>query len=332
MVINNHYTNRIIILSFFIFYFLFFPLLYAQKNPKKEKKEILMEGLALYTVILADWTSNDLYYENEFNTAIVNGYLSYRNKDTVKTIFWRKIDTASAVYKASIFKKAGDTIPSEQKKVKDEELRRIIKTIVYAKMNVKKQNAKILDEEERLPDKQEKMLMDYHELTCNEIRKDTSFFVEYEGTSLKTVPIDAGKKMKVYVYSSSNAEDVVPLGGDYLLVFDKKKNILEQKTKLHNNIIFISTKYRGKSYDASKSSYHYHKSDNSKLITPTDIATLLLYKTSAEWDEDHVISDKYASVFTLIDCKLDVITSHEYKQMKKKGSVKEAESKKKNWH
>ncbi|MFH1005802.1 MAG: hypothetical protein V1781_10000 [Bacteroidota bacterium] len=332
MIADSRYTNRIIIFLFFISHLLFLTSLHAQKVSRKEKNEILTEGLALYSIILANWTSNDLYYENEFNAGIVSGYLSYRNKDTVKTIFWREIDTTSAAYKASLFKKAGDTVASEQQNTKPEELRRIIKTIRYAKMNVKKQNAKISDEDERIPTNYEKMLIDYRTLTYNEMNKDTSFFIKYEGATLKAVPMDAGKKMKVFIYSGSNVDDVVPLGGDYLLVFDKKKNILEQKIKLHNNIIFISTKYRGKSYDDNKSSYHYHKDGAPNLITPTDIATILLYKSNIEWDEHHVISDKFTSIFTLIDRKLDMITTREYKQLKKKSNIKKEDTKKKNWH
>ena len=55
-----------IILFLFSLFFIFCSVVKAQK-PEKEKKAILGEGLALYTLILANWTSNDLYYENEYN-------------------------------------------------------------------------------------------------------------------------------------------------------------------------------------------------------------------------------------------------------------------------
>src|ERR1051326_2668381 len=129
-----------------------FPILFnfsfAQRRLEKEKNKILGEGLALYTLILANWTSNDLYYENEYNTNYVKGYLSYRDKDTIKTIFWREIDTASAEYKAKTFQKAGDTgVVAKQQPKKIDDLRIIVKTMCYAKMNVSKKNSAIVDEE-----------------------------------------------------------------------------------------------------------------------------------------------------------------------------------------
>lgn len=280
---------------------------FAQKKLEKEKKQIVGEGLALYTLILANWTSNDLYYENEFNTGYIKGYLSYREMDTIKTIFWRETDTTSAEYKAKNFKQAGDTgIVAQQQQKKTEDLRVVVKTICYPKMNVKKTNAEIIDEEEREPAEMEKILMDYRAMVYKAINTDTSFFKLYAGTSLKAVPFDADKEVKVYVYSSIKKEGIVPFGGDYLLVYDKKTNTLIEKTSLHNDCIFISTQYKGKSYDASKATIHTHKEGAAELITPTDIATILLYKSQLEWDEHHVIAGKYTCIFTLVDRKLDI--------------------------
>lgn len=292
---------------------------FSQKKLEKEKKEIVGEGLALYTLILANWTSNDLYYENEFNTSYVKGYLSYRQKDTIKTIFWREIDTTSAEYKAKNFKQAGDTgIVAQQQPKKTEDLRVIIKTICYPKMIVKKNNSEIIEEEEREPTGQEKILMDYRSMVYKEINTDTSFFKLYAETSLKAVPFDAGKEVKVYVYSSVKKDGIVPFGGDYLLVYDKKTKMLIEKTDLHKDCVFISIQYKGKSYDVSKATIHTHKEGASELITPTDIATLLLYKSQLEWDEHHVVAGKYTCVFTLVDKKLDIIPTSEFEYLKKK--------------
>ena len=305
----------------------------AQKKLEKEKKEILGEGLALYTLVLANWTSNDLYYENEFNTGIVKGYLSYRDKDTIKTIFWKEVDTTSAEYKAKIFKQVGDTVADlNQEKKKLQDTRFIIKTIRYAKMNVSKDNSEIRDEEERNPNEKEKILMDYRKEVYDMISKDTSFFKQYEGTVFKAVPFDAGKQVKVYIYSSVKKEGIVPFGGDYLLLFDKKTNELVEKKDLHRECIFISGQYKGKSYDASKATIHSHKPGAAELITPTDIATLLLYKSQIEWDEHHVIAGKYTCVFTLVDRKLDIIPTSEFQSLKKMKTAKDNEEKQEKIH
>jgi len=306
---------------------------FTQKKLDKEKKAILGEGLALYTLILANWTSNDLYYENEFNTGYVKGYLSYREKDTIKTIFWREIDTASAEYKAKTFKQVGDTgVVLQQQPKKTEDLRVVVKTICYPKMSIKKTNAEIIEEEEREPNQQEKILMDYRAMVYKEINTDTSFFKQYEGIALKAVPFDAGKEVKVYVYSSVKKEEVIPFGGDYLLVYDKKTKMMIEKTDFHDDCVFISVQYKGKSYDASKSTVHTHKENASELITPTDIATLMLYKNQLEWDEHHVIGGKYTSVFTLADRKLDILPTDYFEYLKKKKADSEKEEQKGKMH
>lgn len=304
--------------------------LHAQKVSEKDKNKILVEGLALYTLTLANWTSNDLYYENEFNTGIVKGYLSYRDKDTVKTIFWRETDTASAAYKATLIKSVGDS--ASPKKDQPNELTWVVKTIRYRNMNVSKTNSSIADEDERVPTPKEKMLIEFRATAYEEIRKDTSFFKLYAGTKHRAVLLETGKEIKVYVYSSVIKEGIVPIGGDYLLVYDKKQKILLSKEDLHKDCIFISTQYNGKQSDASKATIHTHKKEASELITPTDIATLLLYKSQLEWDEHHVVSDKNTCIFTLIDKKLAVMSTNDYKQLKNQKLEAETIEKKSKMH
>jgi len=320
----------------YTYWFLVFSLLSsylasAQKISEKEKNKVFLEGLALYTIILGNWTSNDLYYENEFDTYMISGYLSYRDKDTLKTIFWREIDTASVEYKTKLYKKAGDTIASETPD-KPIELRWVVKTVRYNNMNVTKKNARIADEEERIPTPMEKMLMDYRAKAYKEINSDTLFFKQYEGTKLKAVPIDAGKEVRVYVYTSTLKEGIVPIGGDYLLLFDKKENALISKEDLHKECIFISAQYNGKASDASKSTLHNHKPGTAELITPTDMATLLLYKSQLQWDEHHVVSEKYTSIFSLVDRKLDIMATKDYEALRTKRTEKDNEAKKRRMH
>ncbi|MBI4947849.1 MAG: hypothetical protein HY840_15775 [Bacteroidetes bacterium] len=324
--------NCIFYFLILIFNFSCLTSLYAQKKVEKEKREILGEGIALYTIILANWTSNDLYYENEFSTSGIKGYLSYKDKDTLKTIFWREIDTSSAEYKAKNYRQAADTgVIAEQNLKKISDLRVITKTFSYEKMNVTKKNVNII-EDEREPTTYEIMMMDFRSMAYDEMRKDTAFYTEYQGTALKAVPVDMGKKIKVYIYSASTSEDFVPFGGDYFILYKKKEKELVERKKLHNRIIMISSLYKGKASDASKVTYHKHKGDSPELITPTDIATLLLYKTIIDWDEHHVISDEYTCIFTLIDRKLNVISTKEYEHLNKKKALREKEEKKLSLH
>ena len=90
------------------------------------------------------------------------------------------------------------------------------------KMIVSKKNVKI-NEEEREPTEYEKMMMDFRKSAYDEMKRDTAFYKEYQGTALKAVPMDMGKKVKVYIYSSSTSDDFVPLGGDYYILYRKRK-------------------------------------------------------------------------------------------------------------
>lgn len=305
---------------------------FSQRKLEKEKSRILTEGLALYTMILANWTSNDLYYENEFNTDYVKGYLTYKDKDTLKTIFWREIDTTSAEYKAQTFHAVDDTGALASKTKKFNDLRVIVKTIEYKKMNVSKKNGAVADEAEREPTDKEKMLMDFRAMVYKEINSDTSFFKHYEGVSLKAILMEAGKEIKVFVYSSTTKEGAVPIGGDYILIYDKKEKTLKEKTDLHQDFIFISTQFKGKVYEASKATQHKHQEGAAEFITPTDIATLLLYKSQLEWDEHHVIAGKYTCVFTLVDRGLTIIPTAQFDALKKKKGKLDEEEKNQNMH
>lgn len=327
MKVQRKFLGWVVACSLLIFHISNLTFVSAQKISEKDKARVMTEGLALYTLILANWTSNDLYYENEFNTNIVKGYLSYRDKDTLKTIFWRQIDTTSVEYKAKTYKAADDTVAAEQS-AKEVELNRVVKTVKYNNMSVSKKNARIADEEERVPASYEKMLIDYRDRAYKEISTDTSFFKLYSGTKLRAVPIDAGKEMKIFIYPSVVKEGIVPIGSDYLLVYDKKENVLVSKEDFHKDCLFISVQYHGRKSDASKSTMHRHKAGTSPLITPTDIATLLLYKSHLEWDEHHVVSDKYTSIFTLIDKKLDIMLTKDFEALKAKKLEKENEAKK----
>ncbi len=321
------------IFSFVLLAGIIFPnYIFSQRKLEKEKNKILTEGLALYTLILANWTSNDLYYENEFNTDYVKGYLSYKDKDTLKTIFWREIDTSSAEYKAKTYNAVGDTgIGTKQKPKQLNDCRVNVKTFRYAKMNLSRKNCSI-DEAEREPSEKEKMYMNFRAMTYKEINSDTSFFKHYQDVSLKAIPMEAGKEMKVYVYSSTLKEGVVPIGGDYILTFNRKEKTLTEKTDLHKDFIFISSQYKGHSYDASKSTQHKHKDDAAEFITPTDIATLLLYKSQIQWDEHHVIAGKYTSIFTLQDRNLTIITTAEFDAIKKRKTKHDEKAKNDEMH
>src|SRR5688572_6179800 len=72
----------------------------AQKPSKKKMQEIKDEGTALYTLEHANEVSLDVFYENEYDKKGIKGYFSYKDGDTIKTLFYGKVDTNAINFKS----------------------------------------------------------------------------------------------------------------------------------------------------------------------------------------------------------------------------------------
>lgn len=130
------------------------------------------------------------------------------------------------------------------------------------------------------------------------------FFTFYENTSLNFIPLIRNGKKQVFILTGSQISDVVNIGNDYLLIYNKKHK-LTKKEKLHNTLL----QFKGKSDDPENpitSTHHSHTL--SDIINSTDICTLLLYKDFVEWKQHYVISKKYVSIFDLEKEDLVVLT------------------------
>ncbi len=287
----------------------------AQKVNPKIQMEVMGEGTGLYNLQLANWTSTDAFYDNEMEKERVRGYVSYKDKDTVKTIFYTEIDTTR------IDPSAPDTSSAEEK------VKRRIKQIFFTckyKGTVSKNSLKV-NAIERYPTTYETMLIKTKIKVGDIIKNDSSFFRQYGETKLSALLLDVGKKMKAYIITTTNIQGVIPLGNDYLIVIDQKTGEVESKIKLHENFIPISTQYIKKKGDKIKSSYHNHKEGSSDYITATDYCTLLLHKKEVNWDEHHVYTPKFTCIFTPQDSKLQIIPNKEYKKITGKKIIDENE-------
>lgn len=145
----------------------------------------------------------------------------------------------------------------------------------------------------------------------SEINADT-LIETYKNTNLNLIPLISGGQSKVYILTGPQVNGVVVFGNDYLISFDKDKNIFSKKA-LHRNIIPIQ--YDGK--ENVESSMHSHLAETGEFITATDICTLMLYGKFTKWKTHNVVSQKYLNIW---DCKkndLVVITMEAVEKIRK---------------
>lgn len=251
---------------------------FGQSKLDAETAKIVEEGKMLYNSEMASWYGTDIFIELYKNKENIGGYFSYTDKDVPKCVFFSKGDKPKVI----------GTINFETK--------------------IKLETAKA-DLKEREFTKNE---LDYYELrkeAMNIIYSDT-IFKHYNNTSFNVVPIINKKEKKVFVLTGPKVNNVIILGNDYLLNFDKNNKLLNRKA-LHKNIIPIQI-------DADKeieASMHSHLPETGEFITSTDICTLMLYGKLYNLKEHFVISEKYVSIWDCEKETLNVITKEAFEKM-----------------
>ncbi len=251
---------------------------FGQSNLDKETAKIVDEGKMLYNSEMASWYGTDIFIELYKNSENIGGYFSYTENDVPKCIFF-----------------------SKDKKPK------VIGTINF-EAKIKLETAKA-DLKEREFTKNE---LDYYELrkeAMNIIYSDT-IFKHYNNTSFNVVPIINKKEKKVFVLTGPKVNNVIILGNDYLMNFDKNNKLLNRKA-LHKNIIPIQI-------DGDKeieATMHSHLPETGEFITSTDICTLMLYGKLYNLKEHFVISEKYVSIWDCEKDALNVMTREAFEKM-----------------
>ena len=146
-------------------------------------------------------------------------------------------------------------------------------------------------------------------------RKRKSFFTNYAEIVLNPVFIQKEDITHVFLISSSHDNSFIPLGNDYLLVFDEKSKLLS-KTKIHQNLIEVPVSGRDTLQSGQGlASFHIHSELSSPFISSTDISTLLMQKETMNWESHVVVSSEYVSFFFPEQQILEIITREEYEKM-----------------
>lgn len=258
---------------------------FGQDKVEKETAAIVEEGKMLYYSEMASWYGTDIFLEKcSSRRANAGGYFSYTDNDTSKCIF---------------FSKENDP--------------RVISTISFDKTyNI---NTAKLDTAIRNFTKDEVDLYTIRKLALEQINNDT-LFKKYNNTDLNLIPLIKNGEKKVYVLTGPKNGGVVIFGNDYLITFGKK-NKLESKILIHNNLLVMDYGKLQREGKSIKGGVHSHLPSTGDFITPTDICTLMLYEKMAKWEQYYVLSKKYVSVW---DCKKDQLatfTKEEWEKISK---------------
>lgn len=243
---------------------------FGQNKTEKATSAIINEGKMLYKSEMASWYGTDIFLEKFSNRREnIGGYFSYTDNDVSTCIF---------------FSKSNDP--------------KVIGTISFdSTYNV---NIAKVDGSERNFTTKELEIYTIRKIALAEITSDT-LFKTYKNTNLNLIPIINKQDKKVYVLTGPQTNDVVIIGNDYLLTFDKKNNLIKKK-QLHKNIMPI--KYSEEKDEAITA--HTHLKETGDYITATDICTLLLYEKFAKWKQHIVISEDYVSLW---NCKTDQLVT-----------------------
>lgn len=237
--------------------------------------EILAEGKLLFRLEKASWNSTDDFLSRfPGKREITGGYVSYESDNhKITTIFFSQANNDSLLVRYEF-----DVISDAPLKIDTAQLE--ITAL-------------------------EKDLIEMRRDANNQIISNSdNFFTFYKNTSLNLIPVITEKERRVFILTGPQVSDVVIIGNDYLLEYNKK-NKLTAKKKIHNSML----QYPYKSDDPEnplKSTFHSHVL--SEYISSTDICTLLLYKNYVEWKQHYVVSKKYISVFDMEKESLLILT------------------------
>jgi hypothetical protein len=213
----------------------------------QNQNEVLEEGKLLYKLEKASWYGTDLFLEIlSHKKDNIGGYLSYINeKNQVTNIFFERDNPF-----------------------------RIVVRFVFEELPQK--NPIIIDTLNHVATTVEKDLITIRQNAIKELSENKDdFFSFYKNTNPNPIPLIHKGKRQVFILTGPTVSDVVIIGNDYLLTYNKK-NKLVKKEKIHNSLLEYPYKTEGPTY---------HSHVLSDLITSTDICTLLLYKDYVEWKQ-----------------------------------------------
>jgi hypothetical protein len=158
----------------------------------------------------------------------------------------------------------------------------------------------VTDTTERKFSKPEAELYAIRKQALLRINNDTTF-KHYRVGTLNVIPMVINKQKRVYVLNGSSQNNLIVIGNDYLIDFNKHNEITEVK-RLHKGLLTFESK------PGQKALIHSHLPEYSPYITATDICTLMLYKSFTTSKQHYVISSANVSIWDYDKNSLLILT------------------------
>ncbi|MCS3532748.1 hypothetical protein [Chryseobacterium sp. JUb7] len=226
---------------------------YSDIEIQQKLDSIKAEGNLLYSLENASWHSTDLANGNKKINKNLGAYLTYKNNDTVKTVFLDK----------------------------DQNL-------VIAEYSFKNNSKKTVNENfsPRNMNPTETALKQVRFKIISQLSDPKYEVTVPQGFSLNMVTIPYNENYKNYLITGSSDTHTIPFGNDYLFISDKDGNIISHKKFHSRSILTLTTMPDGSTMTMSS---HSHLKTN-PFISATDICTFKLYAPFTKLDEFSVYS------------------------------------------
>lgn len=231
-----------------------------------DAEEALMEGKMLCALEKASLVAEGLV-RSEFpdKRDEIGGYVSYSGGENIYAAFYDK-DEPDAI----LFRFKFDSVPNRMPV--SEEIGGSVSTPI------------------------EKKLISLRKAAVHEVVSNTwNFFRACDRSTFRFIPVIGKREDRVYILTSPVEDGYAFLGNDYMLVFDKKGGFVGRE-RLHEGVWKIP--FKAKNPDNYMGTI-VHGHDNSDLLLPTDICTILLYKEFAEWRKFQVVGTRHCYILQL---------------------------------
>lgn len=233
---------------------------WSEKEIKIKLDSIKKEGNLLYSLENSSWNSTDFMRDEEKLKGKVGNYLTYKNSDTIKTVFLNKEDN------------------------------QVI--LEYGYLNDSRTPSKINSNNRNLNPTETELLL-IRKTVISQLSEPKYEVSVPEGYSLNLVTIPFGEKFKTYLITGTSENDVIPFGNDYLFISDKNGKIIDHK-KFHSRLIPTFTK--DQNGGTVTMSTHSHLKTN-PFISATDICTFKLYAPFSNLEKFSVYSPALSTYF-----------------------------------
>ncbi|MGD1845341.1 MAG: hypothetical protein ACFB10_08110 [Salibacteraceae bacterium] len=254
----------------------------AQEAPSQEALNALLnDGIELYQLELAS-TYASSFLDGQLSTEDLAGFFSYKNADTIRTLFYEKNGKVRYEFAFGLPVK-----PS----------------FAYLRGDVRKM------------DSRENLLLKLRKTILKKVKKEEDYFGSPQLSGFNLNFLERAPGWVAYLTPFEGEKGKVPLGSDFILRFSEKGKLLSYE-KLHQNLITIQAGNAAESDpNTNYASMHLHSQASSAFITPTDICQLLLYKDQVTWVEHYVVSQNFVCLFRLDTLELILMTPEEFQQL-----------------